>query len=335
MSDSRGDGPDHVQRPAELPEAAVVVQLYAFYSAKRPSASKFVRVLFKQRVEHFEQSDTQRILGELPTLDPALRKTAGLAASVLRGKGAAQPACMEWLTTVLGLEFDGTWAEARSLRRAFQWYRQQLASGRSTAPARAFNALRIALLMLERERSIDPFELVSQISGVVESSRQRTKSDRDIEAAAARPFLKASSLTSLRELHGAVVLWLEQSIRARNEARQAEADRERALARLGDLQARASVAEESLVAARAAYDDQRAKAADLAERLQVAENARIHDLGAARARIRGFLQHTVQPRLVDARKAADWEPPRIDVLKERLETILDYIAQEDTWLTSD
>ena len=76
-----------------------------------------------------------------------------------------------------------------------------------------------------------------------------------------------------------------------------------------------------------APQDPMARRRTVSEKLTSERNMRINDRFAARARLRGLLRE-LTPRLRDAREALAGEPVHADVACERIERVLDLMADE-------
>ena len=77
-----------------------------------------------------------------------------------------------------------------------------------------------------------------------------------------------------------------------------------------------------------APQDPMARRRTVSEKLTSERNMRINDRFAARARLRGLLQQELTPRLRGAREALAGEPVHADVACERIERVLDLMADE-------
>ena len=301
-----------------------------YYAGGIPAA-RFTARAAKLDLQQFSPEDVDRILDELSSLDPLLRKTAALANAAILHRGAVQPAVKDWLVAVVQSEFAGSWTADTTTRRVFDRYRAAI-NGETLESRRAFNALKLTLLLLYREDKIDPFELVAEIERLA-GAGGRTPSRRgrpEVE-----PFVRVSDLNALKRVYGSLRLWLEEARAARTRVREAQDERDRIEEKLLRKRNELTRVAEQLGEVSESLRRAKAEITELTQALQTAENLRIHDRHETKGRMRRFMRERVVPRLRDSAEALKMSPPRIGPALERLDLVLEQIATEDVWLISD
>ena len=203
--------PSDPKRPPTLQE---------FY-AGRIKVGLFVKQLSAGSTSSFEQSDLDQTIAAIDSLDPQLRKTLSLATSVRRSRGQAGAASWAWLRQIADREFDGTWTESPSLRRAFDRYFADLTSVNKEKQRRGFNGVRLCLLLLARQDAIDPYELVGRAERLVEPTSDKRRNVTNPGRFAVEPFVRATTLAAFKQAFQSTRLWTDQAKSAKAEMRQA------------------------------------------------------------------------------------------------------------------
>ena len=317
--------------PSGAASSEISRSLTAFYGAGIPPA-RFLGSLLKGSVQQFPQEDVERALSELRSRDPLLRRTVGLASAAILRHGPVQPAVKQWLVAVLQSEFEGSWSDTAT-RRVFDRYRVAIGSKNVSESRRAFNAMRLGLLLLHREDKLDPVEVVTEVERLATTTRGRSPSGQG--RSAIELFLRAAELNRLKRVYAALQLWLDEARGARNRVHEAQEGRDRAEERLLKTQGEVNRLTGELEEVRAALRLSESQVSDLTDALKVAENNRIHDLHETKGRMRRFIREGVLPRLHDAAEALKMAPPRVEPALERLSVVEDQISTEDAWLTLD
>ncbi len=314
-----------------VPES-ISTSLVAFYAGGVPT-TPFIGALSKLNVPQFPGDEVERVLRELPAVDPLFRKTVAIASAAILRRGPMQPAIKHWLFAVAQSEFEGAWSDTTT-RRVFDRYRAAIVSKNSSESRRAFNAMKLGLLLLYRDGKVDPVELVTEVERLTNVGTKGRSASGD-DRLAVEPFLRTGDLNALKRVHSTLWLWLEEARGARNRIREAQEERDRAEERSLKKQDELHRLSTQLDEARSELHRSEYKIAELAEALKTAENNRIHDLHETKGRMRRFVREGVLPRLQDAAEALKMAPPRVEPALERLEIVFDQISAEDSWLTSD
>lgn len=312
------------------PSPTSAPSLTGYYSARRGQPRALVKALRLGPGTGFPDTERQTILAEISRLDPYLAKSVTLAQAAT--DMAKDRAVFDWIGELVVHELRGHWAPEAGLSAAETFdeisrsIRAQMQ--RKDARKKCFNLLLTALVWLA-PRGLQPEDALRAIEHALTVAKRSsvTSDERQRQAMAELVKIKASPKL-LKALLQILAPW---RMRTREAEAQAAAHREEVAAlnsRIQALEGRVAEFRELTTNLEARLADHGRLLEDRERRLSTQHNLAQSQLALTRGTINGWLENEVRPRLADALDAVECEPPRHEVLRERLKAVLALLDQK-------
>ena len=338
LSDSAGgSSADMPNRPDSAggettpePSDAEILSLESYYSARRPKAAALVKSLRLGSGAGFPDTERQAVLAEMSRLDPHLAKLLSLAQ--VATDPIKDPAVFDWIGEVIVSELRSHWQVEAGLSPAetFDEISRVLRARieRKETRKKSLNLLFIALVWLA-PRGLRPQDALRGIEqALVPAKRSSTNSDeRERQAVSELARLKVSA----KLIQGLFRILDPWRVRTREAEAESAAHREQTSRLVSTIAA----LEQSLTQSKERTSSLEAKLAELSRqledsdrRLSAQHNLSQSQLAVVNGAINGWLEKEVRLRLKDALDAAECDPPRHEVLRDRLGALLDMVDQK-------
>jgi hypothetical protein len=306
------------------PDDAATPSLESYYSARRPKAAALAKSLRLGSGSGFPDTERQAVLAEMSRFDPHLGKSLALA------QVATDPtkdrAVFDWIGEVIVSELSSHWQIEAGLSPAetFDEISRVLRARmeRKETRKKSLNLLFVTLAWLA-PRGLTPHDALRGIElALGPAKRSSTNSDeRERQAVSELARLKVSA----KLIQGLLRILDPWRVRTREAEAESAAHREET-SRLGS---RIAALEQSLTQSKERTSSLEAQLAELRRQLEdrdrtlsAQHNLAQSQVALVNGAINGWLEKEVRPRLTDAIDAAECDPPRLEVLRDRLGALL-------------
>lgn len=318
--------PKHVPASSQDQSTAQPPTVSGYYMDPKLKPSSFFKSVRAANIKLFQRQDIDSAKALLAERDSDFSRTLALGLS-----NRVPEAVERWMMeaakhTVRELEPAVIAEESISgetiLERIIRALADPLRSKSKVSRLRAHNVLRMGLLWLTRERSLDPLQ---GLYALADLSKQTSK--ESIRAQGQKILLQAKpgqwkALSAVARLSSDAV---QRADRATSEATQA---RDRLQGRINEIEKALEVKQEKLDELSSEVEHLRSELAAGKIALKEEQKLRELDLAQAAGRTRHLLTGRLTLLLSDARVALDFEPPQIEAARQRLDAAKETIEQE-------
>jgi hypothetical protein len=338
---SPGQSSEHRNTSIIVP-TEVVGPLESFYADKKANAGKFLATLLKNGNRTFETTDRERTFSRIDETDPFLQRTLTLAHKSLGFKSAvlAGPV-IAWVAQIITSDLSKTSAwnidPAESAHEVFsrvcQIYGPSLFNKKTEK--RTGTLLMLAMLWLSHTRQLDATAAVSSLHRLSRKGDAREPSSHQLNRGAllllARPPIKMPTLRAVLDF---AQLWVIRANIAQGEAQRRAVEADGAIREARTLRDQLLSLQQEKSSLENRCSALSIEVAGLNERLRGEEITSTHARSDIRARQRAFLTSLLDRYFGTAVEAARMEPPRVAVVRERIEIAQELIQKEIEWLRS-
>ncbi len=329
------------KEPAYKSEA--IRTLTDYYQTDKLPASNFLRTLKKNKVGRLQDDDIQRCLEGLDDADPDFVKTLDL---LYRAVGIQTPlakqcisfasqACRQQLNVHNKIEIDLNKAANIIFDEVIRILKPEL-TGKKVS-SRSFNLLKAFGILKRHSRNLDEVEIIELLTKELMSQEERGSDGlSSVADILFRPATKIKAMTDILQV-------AENGVAKAKLARQSEIrerqQREKEYGRAQDLQEKLNRAIEELHAKEREIGELKTSLAhsedektSLEQKIEHAQAVSTHGKEELRGRSRVFLEKKLTPLLKTAQEFAELDPPRKNIIVERLEMAMEEIRREIEWL---
>ena len=317
-----------------------------YYNIDKLSASRFLNAAKNNKIGKLQEDDKYLCLESLDVKDPDFSKTLDLLFQAVRNQtplakqciGYASQACKQQLREHYKIDIDIHKAANVIFDEVLQILKPELTNKK--ADARSLNLLKGLGIWKSYSRNLNDIELTEILMNEL-MKRNKTKSSGGISSVAEillRPSTKIKAMTDMLQIAESSMSKAKLAIYSEGQERQ---QRENEHKRAQGLQA-------ELIEANQKLQRKEAENLGLSANLERAENEKktleqqikheqavsIHGKGELKGHSRVFLEKKLIPLLETALEFAELDPPRKNIIVERLEMASEEIKKEIEWLKS-
>jgi hypothetical protein len=345
QNDASASQPPTLPNPARIvPNEAVgpLGPLECFYADKKANAGRLLTTLLSRGNRSFEIADRERTLARIDETDPFRIRTLTLAQRSLGFKSAVFASLvMGWVEPIIttDLSKSGAWKldPTEPAQEVFSRVCRILGPMLfdKKTEKRAANLIILAMLWLSHTRQLDATVAASSLYRASRKGDAREPSSHQLNRAAmlllARPPIKMAALRTVLDF---AQLWVIRANTAQAEAHRRAVEAEGAFREARTLRDQLQSLQHENSSLEKRCSDLSIEVADLNERLRGEEITSTHALTEIRTRQSAFLTSLLDRYFGTALEAARMEPPRIAVIRERIEIAQESVQKEIEWLRS-
>lgn len=345
-SDQKAKAPTPKQKK-QLPEIKAK-SLADYYADKQLNAKQFLAALNKNKVGKLTDEDQKQASAELDTVDPKFLRTFNL---LFHSQGLRDPSavsCRQFAISAArrqaeknyGVVIEIELSPIQILETVLTVMKPALMAKKTDA--QAFNLTKALALWLVDSRSLEILELTKVLSSTLVKDRSKKSDDAAIRkgqiAILLNPKVTLTSMqvyTAFAGLGAAVARSAKQiADQEQHRAKQAEQRIEALALELEQTKQALNDATLQINQLREEIEQHHLHRQQQEEKLKNQKQISAHIQGEIRGHSYAFLNRKVRPLLQDAQDFAELDPPRIHVIRERLEQTFKAIEDELAWLKS-
>ena len=331
------------QKPAFKPED--LRSLGDYYQTKKLAAARFLSALKKNKITKLQEDDVQRCLDGLDDTDPELARTLDL---LYRAASSQTPlarqcitfaaqACRQQLSRHYKIDLDLNKAANVVFAEIFHSLKPGLIGKK--VDNRSLNLLKAVGIWKIHSRNLDEVEAVGFLAKELLS--KKGSRNGGVPAVFEILFRPANKIKAMTELVRVAEKGLIKAQHAREaeirERQQSDKQSKRAQDHLDQLEAaRAELGrkEEEIAMLKTKLRMSVDEKASLEQTIEHQQAISAHGEGELRGRSRVFLEKKLSPLLETAHEFAELNPPRKNIIVERLDMAKEEIRREIEWLRS-
>jgi hypothetical protein len=326
----------------KIQQPAKILSLKALYESKKPSPQKFLSNIDKSNFNAFAREEQKFIIDNIGKIDPNLSTTIGLlhkSRTHLHGKFSHSCAMFaEKLirseAKKLGVKLPDESATSHEILKSIHRMVKDHLSD-DGVNKKGLNLIVIGALWLNRTKLLDFKEALNQIQKTALESTNNEIGQIEIGNIALEILTKPPvTPANLKKLISFSDAWNIETERAKSEARSATSALSSARSELDELKSQILNLENRLDDAQIELKQEKIK---FNEEIQQHHGDRInvqHDLGGVRSRLQATLSRKIKSAVDIALEAVELDPPRIGVVKQELNSVIEIIEGEIDWLKS-
>lgn len=316
-----------------------------YYQTDKLPASRFLGALKKNKVGKLQDDDIQQCLEGLDDADPDFVKTLDL---LYRAVGIQTPlarqcisfvsqACRQQLNVHNKIEVDLNKAANVVFDEVLRILKPEL-TGKKVS-SRSFNLLKALGIWKSHSRNLDEVEIIELLTKELMS--QKGRGSGGLSSVADILFRPATKIKAMTDILQVAENGVAKAKLARHSEIRERQQREKEYRRAQDFLDQLNRAIEELHAKEREIGELKTNLAHsederttLEQKIEHDQAVSTHGKGELRGRSRVFLEKKLTPLLETAHEFAELDPPRKNIIVERLEIAMEEIRKEIEWLRS-
>ncbi|OQW91639.1 MAG: hypothetical protein BWK79_16420 [Beggiatoa sp. IS2] len=334
------------EKPKSVPKSEEISSLVGYYQAEKLPAKKFLSLLNKNKTDTLQEQDTKQCLEQLGKNDPDFKRTLELlhqALSIQTKFGRqfvdfAFQACRQQLKVCCDLDLNLEQPANILFEQILQVLKPKLEAKKPDNLS--LNLLKASGFWLNHAVNLGEFELIDLLAK--EFALQKSEKPNQTSNAIDILLRPDTNLRTMIDTLTVADSGLSKAKSAKDseireqQRRQKEYERAQALQkRLDEAKNELSGKEQRIVELLSNLEQSKVEKESLEKKIQDIQTVNTHRKSELKGHCRVFLDKKISPLLEDALEATNLEPPRKNIITERLEMVKEEIKREIKWLSTD